>query len=106
MKGVIETATSAIDIASNINRIREQDMMKVHKLGKSSAAMSIEILRHLYRQPIVDVAKIQEWTGVKTRAGAQLIINRFVKLDILVQRNPEKNYGRTYEYRSYLELFR
>ncbi|MBP7074196.1 MAG: Fic family protein [Rhabdochlamydiaceae bacterium] len=106
LKGVIETATSAIDIASNINRIREQDMMKVHKLGKSSAAMSIEILRNLYRQPIVDVAKIQEWTGVKTRAGAQLIINRFVKLDILIQRNPEKNYGRTYEYRSYLELFR
>lgn len=106
LKGVIETSKSAIEIASNINRIREQDMIKLHKLGKSSAAMSIEILRNLYRQPIIDIAKIQEWTGVKTRAGAQMIINRLIKLDILAQRDPEKNYGRTYEYRAYLDLFK
>lgn len=106
LNGVIETSTSAINVASNINRIREQDMTKVHKLGKPSAATCIEILRNLFRQPIVDIAKIQEWTGVKTRSGAQKSINRLIKLGILVQRDPEQNYGRTYEYRAYLDLFK
>lgn len=106
LQGIIETSISAIKIATNINRIREQDMIKVHKLGKASATSCIEILRNLFRQPIVDIAKIQEWTGVKTRTGAQKIINRLVDLKILSQRNPEKNYGRTYEYRAYLDLFK
>jgi Fic family protein len=105
LKGIIETSISAIEIASSINRIREQDMTKIHRLGKPSATMSLEILRNLYRQPIVDVAKIQEWTGVKTRMGAQKSIDRLVELEILAQRDPRKKYGRTYEYSSYLDLF-
>jgi Fic family protein len=105
LKGIIETSISAIEIASSINRIREQDMTKIHRLGKPSATMSLEILRNLYRQPIVDVAKIQEWTGVKTRMGAQKSIDRLIELEILAQRDPKKKYGRTYEYSSYLDLF-
>ncbi len=105
LEGVISTASSAISIAANITRIRENDMDKVHKLGKTAAATAIEVLRNLYRQPIVDVSKIQEWTKVTTRAGAQKIIDRFIDLEILSQRNPKKTYGRTYEYHSYLQLF-
>lgn len=105
LEGVIATANSAIQIASDINHIREIDMAKVHKLGKGSAGTTLEVLRNLYRQPIIDVTKIQEWTNVKTRAGAQKIINRLINLGILVQRDPQKTYGRTYEYRSYLQLF-
>jgi Fic family protein len=105
LEGVIETAHSAISVASAITLIRERDMTKVHKLGKTSAATAVEVLRNLYRQPIVDVSKIQEWTKVTTRAGAQKIIDRLVDLEILTQRDPGKTYRRTYEYRSYLELF-
>ncbi len=105
LEGVISTANSAIQIASNITNIRERDMAKVHKLGKTSAATAVEVLRNLFRQPIVDVAKIQEWTKGKTRAGAQKIIERLIDLEILAQRDPTKTYGRTYEYRSYLQLF-
>jgi len=104
LESVIATAHSAIQIASRITRIREEDMAKVHKLGKIAATTAVIILRNLFRQPIVDVAKIQEWTKF-TRAGAQKIINRFIDLDILVQRDPQKTYRRTYEYRSYLQLF-
>lgn len=104
LEGVIATANSAIQIASSIILIRERDMGKVHTLGKIAAASAIEVLRNLYRQPIIDVAKVQEWT-LTTRAGAQKIINRFIDLDILVHRNPFKTYGRTFEYQSYLKLF-
>jgi len=78
---------------------------KTQQLGKTSAATAVTILRHLYAQPIIDIGKIQEWTGVSTRTGAQKIIDRLIKLDILVQRDTEAVYGRTYEYRSYLTLF-
>jgi hypothetical protein len=53
----------------------------------------------------VDASKIQEWTKMKTRAGAQRVINRLIDLGILAPSEPEKTYGRTYEYSSYLHLF-
>lgn len=105
LEGVISTADSAIQIASGITHIREKDMAKIHKLGKTAAATAVEVLRNLFRQPIVDVSKIQEWTKVKTRAGAQKIIDRLVDLEILRQKNPKKTYRKTYEYHSYLQLF-
>lgn len=105
LDGVIATAHSSIQIASKIVSIREKDMAKIHKLGKTAATSALEILRNLFKQPIVDVSKVQEWTNIKTRAGAQKVIDRLIKLDILVQRDPTKVYGRTYEYRSYLQLF-
>lgn len=104
LEGVIETASSAIEIAKKINRIREEDMTKIQGLGKSSAESSIKILRQLYKQPIVDIAKVQEWTGF-TRAGAQKVIDRFVELEILRLREPHKGYARSYEYHAYLKLF-
>jgi Fic family protein len=105
LEGVITTAESAIQIAAKIVSMREGDMAKTHKLGKTAATTAIEVLRNLFRQPIVDVTKIQEWAKVKTRAGAQKIIDRLIKMDILIQRDPQKTYGRTYEYRAYLQLF-
>ena len=45
LDGVIETAHSAIEIARNINQIREHDMAKVHKLGKQAAESAVEVLR-------------------------------------------------------------
>ncbi len=32
-------------------------------------------------------------------------IDRLINAGILTQRDPHKTYGRTYEYRSYLQLF-
>lgn len=104
MEAIIHTASSAIEIAYKINRIREQDMFKLHQLGKIAAKNALHILQKLYGQPIVDLAKIQEWTGF-TRAGAQKTIDRLIDLSILTQRDLSKNYGRTYEYQSYLQLF-
>lgn len=104
LDGVIDTAKSAIEIAKRINVIREEDLNKIHKLGKTAASTSVEVLRHLFRQPIVNVKMIQKWTHF-SKAGAQRVIDRLIDLGILYQRTPPKTYGRTYEYRSYLSLF-
>lgn len=105
LEGIIVTAHSAIQIASSIIKIREQDIGKIHRLGKTAASSAVDVSRNLFKQPIVDTAKMQEWTQMKTRAGAQKVIDRFVGMGILILRDPAKTYGRTYEYRNYLEIF-
>lgn len=80
MDGIITTSQSAITLASDINALREKDMTKAHTLGKVAAASAVEVLRHLYRQPIVDVATVQEWAKMSTRTGAQKVIDRLVDL--------------------------
>lgn len=105
LEGVIVTAESAIQVARKIVSIREKDMNKIHQFGKTAATTAVDVLRNLFGQPIVDVARIQKWTNTKTRAGAQKIIDRLINADILIQRDPHKTYGRTYEYHSYLRLF-
>ncbi len=104
LEGIIATANSAISTASDITHLREKDMEKTLKLGKIAATTAVEVLRNLYQQPIVDVIKIMEWTGTKTRAGAQKIIDRLIELKILSQKLPRKNYGRIYEYRNYIKI--
>lgn len=105
LEGIISTGNSAIQIASNIIHIRETDLAKIHKLGKTAASTAVEVLRNLFRQPIVDTTKIQEWSHVKTRGGAKKIIDRFIDLGILTPRNQEQTYRKLYEYQAYLRLF-
>lgn len=104
LDGIIETANSAIQVASEINRLREEDFAKVHRLGKVAASTAVTILRNLYRQPIVDVTVIEKW--VKTsRSGAYNHIKRMVNMGILTKRNLPYTNRISYEYTKYLRLF-
>lgn len=62
-------------------------------------------LQRLFSQPIVTVGTIQDWTGFRTRAGAQKLIDRFVEQGILRIKDETKKYGRTYVYQDYLDIF-
>jgi hypothetical protein len=79
-------------------------LKKIEQLGRLSVS-SIQILRCLFTQPIIDCKKMQEWTGM-TRAGAQKVIERFIGLGILVPQDSHRKYARTYEYKDYLALFK
>jgi Fic family protein len=103
-EGVLQTAAEAIEICHQIARIRDEDMGKIQVLAKRESESSMKVLHKLYSQPVISSAKAMEWTGF-TRAGAQQVIDRLVKLEILVPRDESKTYGRVYEYRRYLDLF-
>lgn len=104
LDGVIEIANEAIDIVGRITILRQDDMDKMHTLGKRAAESAIKVLPRLYGQPVVNVALIQEWTGF-TRAGAQTVINRFIDLKILSPKDKDKTYGQSYIYDKYVSLF-
>lgn len=104
LDGIIETAESAIEICHQITQLREADMRKCQKLGKRAAEVSIEVVRKLYGLPIVGIADIVEWTGY-SRPGAYSVIERLVKLGILVPLKDEETYGQKYIYKAYVEIF-
>lgn len=104
LDGIIETADESIITVKKITQLREEDILKIQTLGKLASESSIKILPMLYKMPIVNVAKIQEWTGF-TRQGAQKVIDRFVDIGILHQKDISQKYGRSFEYKRYLDIF-
>ena len=104
LDGIIEIANEAIDIVGKITILREKDMAKIQTLGKRASESAIQVLPRLYGQPIVNVAIIQKWTGF-TRAGAQIVISRFINKGILIPKDKDKKYGQSYVYKEYLDIF-
>jgi len=104
LDGVIEIANEAIDIVGKITTLRQKDIIKIQKLGKRASESGAVVLPKLYGQPIVNANVIQKWTGF-TRAGAQTIIDRFIKMGILASKDKDKKYGQSYIYKEYVDIF-
>lgn len=104
LDGVIETAKESIEIARQIRKLRDQDMLKIQALAKRESESGVMVLSQLFGSPIVNTRKVMKWTGF-TRAGAQKVIDRFVSLGILVPRDEAGKYGRIYVYHNYLTIF-
>jgi len=104
LDGVEEIANEAICTVRSITALREKDGLKIQSLSKRASESAVQVLPRLYQMPIVNVAKVREWTGF-TRAGAQNVIDRFVDIGILHDRNPEKTYDKSYIYKEYVDIF-
>ncbi len=104
LDGVTEIANEAIGTVLTITKLREKDTLKIQSLSKRASESAVLVLPQLYKMPIINVAKIQEWTGF-TRAGSQNLINRFVELSILRVRDEKKTYGKSYIYKEYVDIF-
>ncbi|MGH7885374.1 MAG: Fic family protein, partial [Thermodesulfobacteriota bacterium] len=104
LDGVVETAEQAIDIVRKITILREEDMKKIQRLGKTASKSAVVVLPQLFKLPIVNLAKIKELTGF-TRQGAYKVIDRFIDLGILEIKDETKKYGKIYIYRRYVDIF-
>jgi Fic family protein len=104
LDGVIEIANEAIETVRQINSLREEDMRKIHSLGKTAAESTIKLLSQLYKFPITNVHNVQKVTGF-TRQGAQKAIDRLTQLGILELKDESKTYGRSFIYRKYIKIF-
>ncbi len=103
LEGVAETAESGIETCDKITALRDRDFVKIQKLGKKSAASTLEIVRKLFGQPIVGIAEIMKWTHF-TAPGAYKVIDRLKDLRILEPLG-DAAYGQKYVYADYYELF-
>lgn len=103
LEGVSEIANSGIETCTQITALRDRDFAKMQRLGKKSAASTLEIVRKLFSQPIVGVAEIMEWTGF-TAPGAYRVIERLKNLKILEPLG-DAQYAQKYVYADYYEIF-
>ena len=103
LDGVIEIAQSSIETCGKISKLWQKDMGKTHALGKTSAKSTVELLKNLYKQPIVSASDVQSWTGF-SRQGAYNAIERLESLDILMPLKATA-YGQKYIYREYYDIF-
>lgn len=103
LEGIIEIASSSIETCGKITDLRDRDFAKVQQLGVRSAAVTLEIIRHLFGQPIVGVAEIMRWTDY-SRQGSYNTIQRLIELKILEPLG-DTSYGQKYIYADYYELF-
>jgi len=103
LKGVVNVAKEAIKTSDKIIDLREKDLHRVSTLGRASKN-AIVLLRNLYKLPIINVRKIQEFTGL-SREAANRLVKRLVKLGLLQLREKGKKYGRIFVYKEYLNLF-
>ncbi len=104
LDGVIETANDSILISKEITKLREEDMTKIQALAKRESESGVLVLQKLYNQPIVSTKTIMDWTGF-SRVGSQKVIDRFINLGILEQKNEKETYDRAYMYRRYINMF-
>lgn len=104
LDGIIDIANESIEICKKIIDLRKSDMMKIQALGKREAESGVIVLQNLFKNPILTSTVVMEWTGF-TRSGAQKVIDRFVDLGILQEKNEANKYGKVYLYSSYLDIF-
>ncbi|MCC6687286.1 MAG: Fic family protein [Fimbriimonadaceae bacterium] len=103
LEGVREVADQAICTVRAINALRDQDMALMATFGKNSKTAT-RVLQHLFAQPVVSVRTVEGWAGI-ARPNANALVDKFVAAGILFQTDETKEYGRTFAYRNYLEIF-
>ncbi|MCK5475508.1 MAG: MarR family transcriptional regulator [Candidatus Pacebacteria bacterium] len=79
-------------------------MEKIQTLAKRESDSSMKVLRFLFTNPIVTTKSIMSKTGF-SRPGAQKVIDRFIKLNILERYNEKETYDRKYIYKEYFDTF-
>jgi hypothetical protein len=102
LDGVAIIAQEAIETSRKITTLRVRDMEKIQSFGRR-AKTGMSVLKNLYRLPIVNVRKIEEWTGL-SRPQANELVKKFVEIGILVQIDKNVEYGREFWYKDYLEV--
>ena len=103
LDGTSIIATEAIRVSKKINELRQKDLVKIQSLGRR-AKTGTAILENLYRLPIINVKKIEEWAGL-SRPQANELAKLLIKLGILEQKDARVEYGREFWYKNYLRLF-
>jgi len=102
VEGVSVTADKAVETTRKILQLREKDLQKITKMGRSSEKGKL-LLDFLYRAPMVQVKNVEIITGLKNPNAIGLVA-KFIKLGILREITGQKR-NRVFSYQSYISLF-
>ncbi len=103
LTGIANVSREAVKISNRVIELREKDLHKLAGLGKTNKH-AVVLLKNLFKLPMVNVRKIQEFTGL-SREASNRMVKKFVNLGILHPKDKKKKYGQIFVYREYLDLF-
>lgn len=103
LDGVAIIANEAIETSKKINELSKRDVRKIHMLGRRTKT-ALTVLENLYKLPIINIKKVEEWTGL-SRPQANELVKKLVEIKILEQRDKNVEYGREFWYKDYINQF-
>ncbi len=101
LEGVTESAKQAVQTATQINSLFEEDLLKIQKLGRSRLSC-IEVLEYLKKIPQTSVPLLSKELSI-TAPTARSALNSMLKLGILQEISGKKR-DKIYVYRKYLDI--
>lgn len=102
LEGVTTTSNKAVDTARKILQLRDEDIKKVARLGRS-AERGMKLLNFLYKTPIIKVKNVEVIAELKN-PNALALISKFIKAGILKETTGKKR-NRAFTYENYVKLF-
>lgn len=103
LRGVIEVAGEAAEMARRILQLREQHRAAITAQLGRAARNGHKVLESLFDRPIVAVNDVQKMTGT-TYAAANSLVSRLVKLGVLGEMTGYAR-NRRFRYAPYIALF-
>ncbi len=103
LEGVAAVATEATATARQIVHLREEERVHVAQALGRRAGSGLQLLEHLFRNPMVNVKRVSEVTGL-SQPAANALTNVMEEVGILREVTGKKTY-RMFGFDRYLQLF-
>lgn len=101
LEGVFTSARQALQMATDINKVFDQDFQKIASLGRARFSCE-QVLEYLKKLPQVSVPLLAKELGM-TAPTARSALNHLLELEILTERSGKKR-DKVYVYRNYLDI--
>ncbi len=102
LEGVAITANQAVETSKKILKLREMDLNKISKLGRSTSKATL-IFNFLFHTPYLTIKDVEKITEVKN-PNALALVKKMVGLNILKEITGRKR-NKVFVYQSYVSLF-
>lgn len=103
LEGVAEVSNEATMTARHIVHLREEERARIgQELGRR-ASSGLQLLEHLFRNPVVNVKRVEEVTGL-SQPAANALTNAMEEVGVLREMTGKKTY-RMFGFDRYLQLF-
>lgn len=103
LEGVIYTAKEGVETARKIEKLKDEDMLKLNLLGRSSKNATI-IFKQLFKKPTITIEETANILGIKF-PNAKKLIDKLIDNGIL-ELLGERKRNRVFIYRKYMDIFK
>lgn len=103
LEGVAEVSKEATATARQIVHLREEERARIGQDLGRRAGVGLKLLEHLFRNPVVNVKRVEEVTGL-SQPAANALTNAMEDIGVLREMTGKKSY-RVFGFDRYLQLF-